>query len=358
MLGVHPIGIGSNFFDVGGYSLGALRLFAKINKAFDRSLPVVTIFSSPTIEQLATLIRGRALNTAPVPIQGSGIPSKINSAIVPMQPDGSAAPVYIIHGDMGDILGFHRLAMLIGTDHPIYGIEAQSLLAGQPALIRLEDQAAYYLSEIRKIQPKGPYYLLGYCFGGKIAFEIAHQLHASGERVELLGLLDAYLRDDIVHMQRNDSMRMRLNRSIASLLGHSSPLSFGGKVAYLPKKLIGRTLGCVYGIAASFGIRTVPSFMKNTENISKVAAKNYCLRPWPGPVTLFRASIQADTRLPRDLGWTRLAEGGVEVYEVPGDHNLPFEEPGVRRLAERLRARLERSDEAMAQFHESEYSAK
>ena len=100
-------------------------------------------------------------------------------------------------------------------------------------------------------------------------------------------------------------------------------------------------MGCVYGIAASFGIRTVPSFMKNTENISKVAAKNYCLRPWPGPVTLFRASIQADTRLPRDLGWTRLAEGGVEVYEVPGDHNLPFEEPGVRRLAERLRARLE-----------------
>lgn len=355
LLDARPIGIRTNFFDAGGHSLLVAKLFAEINTIFRRPLPIATIFGSPTIEQLAALIRGRKIDEASAPIE-SGSFSATTSSIVLMQPTGTAPPLFIIHGDMGDILGFRKLAILIGTDRSIYGIQAQSLLAGHSALLRLEDQAAYYLSEIRKIQPRGPYYLLGYCFGGKIAIEIAHQLRALGEQVEMLGLLDAYLRDHIMRIQQNDSMRMRLDRSIASLLYHLQPLSLGKKFTYLPKKLLGRALGRIYKLASSLGFRSVPSFMKNTENISKVAAMNYRIRPWPGPMTLFRASIQSDPRLPRDLGWTSLAEGGVEVYEVPGNHNLPFEEPGVQLLAELLRSRLERSSTTAEQPREPAYS--
>jgi thioesterase domain-containing protein len=71
---------------------------------------------------------------------------------------------------------------------------------------------------------------------------------------------------------------------------------------------------------------------------------NYLPRRWPGSIALFRASIQPDPRLPRDLGWTPFAESGVEVLELPGDHDLVFQEPNIRVLAAQLRVRLEHSD--------------
>ena len=102
----------------------------------------------------------------------------------------------------------------------------------------------------------------------------------------------------------------------------------------------------------------MPSFMKNTFYVSRAAAMNYRAKPWPGRVTVFRASIQRDTRLPRDLGWTPLAEGGVEVCDLPGDHDSIFQEPNIQIFAEQLRARLERSEAAVAQSHEPTYSAR
>jgi amino acid adenylation domain-containing protein len=356
LLEFRPIGVRANFFDVGGYSLLVVKLFAQIDKVFHCSLPIVSIFSSPTIEQLATLIRGRSLNSALNPPLPSGTSTNTNSSIVPIQPHGSEAPLFIVHGRLGNVLRFYQLAMLINANRPIYGIQAQSLLAGHPALLRLEDQAAYYVSEIRKVQPKGPYSLLGYSFGGTAAFEIAQQLHALGERVEMLGLLDAQQRESVVVAERNDSAH-RLDRRIVHHVGNLGRLSLWKKAVYLREKLQLRILTRVYIMAANIGIRSVPSFMKNTFYISRAAAMNYRARPWPGQVSLFRASVQRDPRLPRDLGWESVAEGGVEVYELPGDHNLIFQEPNVRVLAEQLRMRLQRPDATPpVQLQEPAYS--
>jgi amino acid adenylation domain-containing protein len=348
LLDVHPIGVRTNFFDVGGHSLLVVKLFAQIDRTFHHSLPITAIFGSPTIEQLATVIRSQTITPVTNPVRTSGRPTKISSSVVPIQPHGTAAPLFIIHGILGNVVGFYQLAMLTLTDHPIYGIEAQSLLPGQSALLRMEDQAAYYLSEIRKVQPKGPYYFLGYCFGGTVALEIAHQLLALGERVEMLGMLDSYHRDSVVQMQQNDPVGMRLQRRMARFLENFGKVSFGEKAAYLPKRLFTRTLRSIYAVATRLGFRSVPSFLKNTEEISRVARMNYRPRSWPGTVTLFRASIQPDPRLPRDLGWSPLVEGGVEVCEVPGNHFDVLGESNIQVLAARLRARLERSDAAMA----------
>jgi amino acid adenylation domain-containing protein len=357
LLEVSPISIRANFFDLGGHSFLVMKLFVQMNKAFDCSLAVAAIFSSSTIEQLATLIRGHSVDVDSFGMNPSRGLAETNSSIVPIKATGTAAPLFIIHGVEGHILGFYRLAMLIGTDHPVYGIQAQSMLAGQPAILRLEDQAAFYLAEIRKTQPNGPYYLLGYCFGGLIAFEIAHQLHSLGERVELLGLLDAYHRDSIARMQGNDSMRVRVGRRIDRFRDNFSKVSLDKKVAYLPKRLITRTLRSFYDSSAFLGLRSVPSFLRSTEDLLRVAAKRYRPRPWAGQVTLFRASVQPDPRLPRDLGWAPLAEGGVEVCEVPGDHFDIFGEPNIQILAERVRERLERSDAAATHSPEAAYSA-
>jgi thioesterase domain-containing protein len=349
-MGIKNLSIRDSFFDLGGRSLAAMRIVSRINKTYSLDFGLATLFTGHTVERMAELVRNR-------------LAANVGSSIVPMQPNGSEAPLFIIHGAGGNIIRFYQLAMLVGTDRPVYGIQAQSLLAGQPALLRLEDQAAYYLAEIREIQPKGPYYFLGYSFGGTIALEIAHRLHALGEKVELLGLLDSRQRDCMFVAQRQDSMRTRLDRRIARFLGNFGSLSVRQKVAYLNEKLVTRILRWIYKAAFALGFRSVPSFMKSTDDISWVAAMNYEARPWLGPVSLFRTAIQPDPRLPMDLGWTPLAKGGVEVYELPGDHDLIFREPNIQVLATQIRARLEqstlkRSDAAEVRIQEPAIIAK
>jgi thioesterase domain-containing protein/acyl carrier protein len=358
LLEIRPVGIKSNYFELGGHSLLVARLFARINQTFHRSLPIASIFSCPTIEQLATVIRGRTIDSAYVPAPDAGIQVTANSAIVPLQPHGSATPLFIVHGVKGDIVGFYSLAMRAGTDHPVYGVQSQSLLAGEPGLLRLEDQAAYYLSEIRKVQPKGPYYLLGYCFGAKVAVEIAQQLQALGDRVELLGLIDAWQREWVQVIRRKGTVPLSIKQRIARFFGNFAPLSPLAKAAYLPGRLAVRVLPWVYLLGPSLGLRSVPSFMKRPEDINRAAGMNYRLKPWPGKVTLFRASIQPDPRFPRDLGWTKFARDGVEVCDLPGDHDNAFQEPNIQVLAEQVRARLERSDGQPTELCEDEFSVK
>lgn len=342
-MGRKNLSIRDNFFDLGGRSLAAMRIVCQINRVYSVNFGLATLFSGNTIERLSDLVRKR-------------LSDNTSSSIVAMQPRGSAAPLFIIHGAGGNIIRFYQLAMMIGTDHPIYGIQAQSLLAGQPALLRMEDQAAFYLAEVQKIQPKGPYFFLGYSFGGTTALEMAHQLLKQGERVELLGMLDSRQRDYMTLMLSQDSVRTRLDRRFARFLGNLAPLSFSEKVAYMRGKLFTRFLRRCYSIAVNMGFRTVPSFLKSTEDISWLAAINYKPAPWPGQLTLFRASVQPDPRLPKDLGWTPLAEGGVEVLELPGDHDLVFREDNTRVLAEKLRARLEQSDATLDRADAPAYS--
>jgi thioesterase domain-containing protein/NRPS condensation-like uncharacterized protein len=329
-MGIRGLSIRDNFFDLGGQSLAAMRIVSRINKTYSLDFGLAALFSGNTAERMAELIRHR-------------LGANSSSAIVPMHLNGTASPLFIIHGAGGNIIRFYQLAMLIGTDHPVYGIQAQSLLAGQPALLRLEDQAAYYLSEIKKVQPKGPYYFLGYSFGGTIALEIGHQLHAQGERVELLGMLDSRHRDVVTIAQQEDSLRTHLDRRIARFLGNFVSLPMREKINYLREKIYTRTLRKIYSMASTLGFRSVPSFMKSTDDISWVTAMNYQPRPWPGQITLFRTEIQPDPRLPLDLGWTAFAEEGIEVLELPGDHDLIFREPYIQVMAEKIRERLIRS---------------
>jgi thioesterase domain-containing protein/NRPS condensation-like uncharacterized protein len=340
-MGLSAVNMRDSFFDLGGKSLAAMRIVSRINKTYSLDFGLAVLFSGYTVERMAELVRKR-------------LAANSSSSIVPMQPAGTAAPLFIIHGAGGNIIRFYDLAVLVGTGHPIYGIQAQSLLAGQPALLRLEDQAAFYLAEIREIQPKGPYYFLGYSYGGTVAFEIAQQLQALGEQVELLGMLDSRQRDCMLMVRKSDSLMEQMDRRIARFVGNFVSLSLREKIAYLRQKLFTRTLRQVYMVAAALGFRSVPSFMRSADEISWVAAMNYRPRPWTGPITLFRASVQPDPRLPLDLGWTPLAKGGVELYELPGDHDLVFREPNIQALAAQLRARLQRSDLEQADLEQSD----
>ena len=177
ILGVDSITPDQNYFDLGGDSSVAVQLFAQIDKTFGVKLPLAALFDAPTINELARVLRREESPTGWSPL-------------VTIQSSGSRPPFFCIHGAGGTVLIYRELAQRLGPNQPFYGLQAMGLDASCPPLTRIEDMAAAYTQEIRKKQPHGPYFLGGYCMGGTVAFEVAQQLQAQGERVALLALFD------------------------------------------------------------------------------------------------------------------------------------------------------------------------
>ncbi|HXR26100.1 MAG TPA: alpha/beta fold hydrolase, partial [Candidatus Binataceae bacterium] len=172
LLGAGPIGITQNFFELGGNSITAARLFAQVDSLWSRKVPLSTLFEAPTIEHLARLLRDRSWTPA-------------SSSLVPIRPTGTRPPLFIISGIGGNVVRFHDLTHLLDEQQPVYALQPPGLDGETPCLTRIEDMAAHYIKEIRNLQPAGPYYLAGYSFGGLVTFEIAQQLAGQGEQVAL-----------------------------------------------------------------------------------------------------------------------------------------------------------------------------
>src|SRR5205823_4534626 len=114
------------------------------------------------------------------------------ASLVPIQPLGTKACLFCVHGAGGNVFLYRDLSRHLGSDYPVYGLQSQGLDGKAQPLRTVEAMAAKYLGEIRELQPAGPYYLAGYCGGGTIAYEIAQLLRADGHHVALLALLDTY----------------------------------------------------------------------------------------------------------------------------------------------------------------------
>lgn len=177
VLGTTGIGIDDDFFDLGGNSWMAVRLFTELQAVTGHNLPLATLFQAPTIAALANVIR-------------QGGDAQTWTSLVPIRTTGSKPPFFCIHGVTGDILWLKDLADLMDDEQPFYGVQARGLDGEAEPFNRLEDMAAHYLQQIRQVQPEGPYYLGGYCMGGDIAYEVARQLQAQGEEVPILTVID------------------------------------------------------------------------------------------------------------------------------------------------------------------------
>ena len=352
VLNLEHVGINDNFFDLGGNSLLAVRLLEQIHKQFERELPLSTLFLRPTIESLAISLY-------------PGTNSLPSSPLVAIQPAGSNPPFFCVHPIFGAIFPYYELAKHLGKNQPFYGLQPIGIDGQNSPLTRISDMAAHYILALRTVQPKGPYFLGGWSFGGLVAFEMAQQLQSSGDEVALLAVLDAVAPVASNKPSLGDSLRFLFttviryvwpffldyfylmtapdkNRVDSSTSGFPS---FNQFVQWFRTNLF-----------SHFNLEEVAANLISQESKSRIlreltirpmlrifransqATLDYVPQVYPQRITLFKTSVHSRIADDPSMGWDKLASEGVEIHIIPGNHLTMLKKPYVQVLAEQLRA--------------------
>ena len=318
LLGVQNISCNDNFFELGGHSLIAVNMMAKVEAASGKKLPLSTLLENSTIRGLSRLLSEER-------------PQVPNGSLVPIRPEGSKLPIYLVHGAGLHVLMFQTLAAHMDPEQPIYALQARGLNNEAEPLDNLEAIAAHYISEILVQNPDGPYALAGYSFGGLIAFEMAKQLRQMGKEVALLGVFDTVVRQSI-RGEKESYYRQLLNlgKKVAwnlSLLAKNPLESLKYKTNTLQVRFRRWTSGLKYDAREVIrGDKSAQAILVDQKN--QMAFDTYKITPYDGEIHLFRAEKRQfwvdDFEW---LGWKPYARGGVVIHDVPGDHLYLFNPP-------------------------------
>ena len=341
LLGVEEIARDDDFFALGGHSLAAVRLFARIRKQFAVDLPLATLFQASTLEGLANVVSEsggldtseavaviKKISATPVSVP---TPRPARAAWSPLVAicRGSAGkrPLFCVHGAGGNVLNFKVISDRLGTDQPFYGLQAQGVDGRLAPLATVEAMAAQYVEAIRSVQPQGPYRLAGYSAGGVIAYEMAQQLNKDGQTVELLAMIDtlsptsagrkiSYFRK--LWLMRRWSFKFamewpaRRHRGKMDQVHHQMALDQLSRGEPLPPELVDFYL--------------FRNFIK--------AQSLYQPAPYQGSIVLFRAT-EGDMQYldaGNALGWQSTVHGDIHVTSIVGSHFSMMSEPGVSEL--------------------------
>ncbi len=330
ILGIETIGVRDNFIELGGNSLLAARLVTEIENRYDQTIPISRVFQAPTPEVLAGIIRQEEQVTDA-------------KSFVPIKQGNSELTLFCIH-NLGYGLEFYRpLAQYLNPDINLYGLSSSlDNDADVPHFRDVMNSAAYYVHELQKIQPQGPYHLIAVSFGGVIAYEVAQLLVNQGQEVEFLGLLDTFC-----PQQNAERKILPLKERV---VGHLQKIRGKGL------KHIGDRLKWRVGVAMdnirysfykidwlreNFADQTSREFAqtKYVQQLREQQKLNqeYSIQPYPGKVCLFRAADDMDSK----LDWQQLAKSGLSIYDIPGEHLEILEEPNVQVLAEKIQLELQ-----------------
>jgi phthiocerol/phenolphthiocerol synthesis type-I polyketide synthase E len=345
MLGISGLGVDDPFVELGGNSLLALQLVARIRQSFGVDLPANEVLENPTIAALAARL------TAPAPapadtaaaaaVAGAGgtplSGRQPGSPMVLLRPAAAGRPFFCVHPTGGGVACYGDLAGCWGDDRPLYGIQAVGLLDEREPLATVEAMAAHYLAAVRGIAPAGPYLLGGWSLGGTVAFEMAQQLVRQGEETALVALFDApapgtgdapALADDAVLLA--DVLGLPPPAPTESDAGTESEAA-SRLAAVLATARRERLAG---GDLDTAGVRRLLRISR--ANITAAAA--YRPRPYQGPMALLRCRIALPgVPFGEAMGWEALAAGGLEVHWLTGGHATMLSKPHVEQLAARLR---------------------
>ena len=347
VLNFQPVGIRDNFFDLGGNSLLATRIFADIDKEFQKRFPLSTLFHSATIEKLASLIN----QTNPLS----------ERSLVSIQPHGSRLPFFCVHELFGDVFCYRLLSQYLGKEQPFYGLQPNGLNAAQKLSFDIKSVAAHYVEEMQRVQPEGPYAIGGYSSGGVVAFEMAQQLRTRGQAVAIIALFDSVaVTSGQNKLTRSWSFLRNLPTDLASWvieLSRLTPRQCFHLVRFKLRMLKNHVTAILHApasfheTAAANAIKAWGDLFQFSESQRQFAIaqsralRHYTPQVYPDRLTLFRAARTAPLYYShgRDRGWRKLAAGGLDIQLVPGNHMTILREPHVRVLAEELRACLDKA---------------
>lgn len=326
LLQLPQVGLDDDFFDLGGHSLLAFTMLARIRSMAIAEPAMSAFFAAPTIRGLVNLMRRDHRRPA-------------FSHLVPLRP-GRGDPLFIVHGVFGNVLQLAPLAMALETERPVIAIQARGVDPALEPHRTIDAMVRSYLEAIRAIQPKGPYSIAGYSFGGLVAFEMACRLCAVGEPVSLMALLETDLHHSLLpilyRLNYARTLAMRVIRKLLTI----SPASWG---RYLHQKLLQlrRALSPTPFEGFDWPLDDVPEDLRQRYRemyaIGLRAFRSYEPSRFDGRLHLFMTTgPRYETCDPRPI-WRRAARS-LEVIEVPGEHTTIMEGANVPILAARLSA--------------------
>ena len=347
LLDIQPIGIKDNFFELGGHSLLAVRMMHQIEKVCGKKIPLSTLFAEATVEHLASVLLEQQSEDLPFPI-------------MEIQSGGSKSPFFFLHGDFNGG-GFYclNLARYLGKDQPFYALPPHGS-DGVQMLPTIEAMAADYLEKLRAFQPEGPYLLGGFCNGGLVAFEMARQLHAQDQKVDLLVLINTFAANALfkffhkfvswfgyfLDIEPDKQLRcLFLLQYYFIRFPHFSRLRIDEQLTIVLKK-VRKGIKKVVSMFTlkSGGVRActpeTPPDMRG--NLIFRAMNSYIPQLYPDRVTLFVSSeLPVERSDYPTLGWYKVAQE-VDVHLVPGDHSTSIT-TYVQVLAEKLKTCLDKA---------------
>jgi thioesterase domain-containing protein/acyl carrier protein len=312
VLKIPNIGVDDDFFELGGTSLQALMVFAKIETRLNCSLSPTTLVQAPTLARLAEFIRTTILIEA-------------SQSLVPLRVSGKGLPLFLVHNLDCYVLYYRHLLSALTSDQPVFGLQPSPSDGKHHIPRTVETMAVNYISEIRRVQPHGPYLIAGHSFGGLVSFEIAQQLVRQGEPVCFLGLIDT------VMLGAPDKEGART--SVAESLG-LRVFGFFHKLRRIRKALLVRQQDLLLRLGRPIPYEQRPDYYFW---LCRRASRNYVPKPYIGHIALFSSAGNSERQR---VHWGPLARGGLTVLEVPASHNDMLLPPHCNLLAEHFGACL------------------
>lgn len=318
-LGIQQLSLSDDFFELGGHSLTAIKIMTRIKNETGVNLPISTLFEHSTLAAVIGLLQEE---------NEIEIGKKV---LVPIKTTGTRPPIYLIHGGALNILLYKQLEPFLDEEQPLYGIQALGLDGDLSYLGSIEEIAARYLAEVLAQNPDGPYIIIGYSYGGIVAYEMTRQLLAMGKTVQLLGIMDT----NVSNFNPPDGKKSLFLKKTGRQF--KKALFIGKNLLRYPKDVVAYQW-LIFNRKFNKHFREEPEEQVYDYDTTVMEAYdnaycNYKMAPLNIVIHLFRVQERiyfVDD--PLYLGWKKYASGGVVVHDVAGDHKTFLLPPNNKKL--------------------------